>query len=46
MVMIEQPEEELDVQEENSFEVTEAIPDVEPFGYKTSTRSIQVVSGA
>lgn len=46
MVMIEHPEEEQDMQEENTFEVTEAIPDVELFGYKTSTRSIQVISGA
>lgn len=46
MVMIEQPEEEQDMQEENTFEVTEAIPDVELFGYTTSTRSIQVISGA
>ncbi|KAK2920895.1 beta/gamma crystallin domain-containing protein 1 [Channa argus] len=44
MVMLEQPEEEQG--EENSFEVTEAIPDVELFGYKTSTRSIHVISGA
>ncbi|XP_051811452.1 beta/gamma crystallin domain-containing protein 1 [Acanthochromis polyacanthus] len=47
LVMFEQPEEEQDgVQNENTFEVTEAIPDVELFGYKTSTRSIHVLSGA
>ncbi|KAM9838814.1 uncharacterized protein crybg2 [Aulostomus maculatus] len=47
MVMFEQSEEQdSGMQEENSFEVTEAIPDVELFGYKTSTRSIQVLSGA
>lgn len=47
MVMFELPEEEQDgVQEDKSFEVTEAIPDVELFEYKTSTRSIHVVSGA
>uniref|UniRef100_A0A673ABQ6 Serine-rich adhesin for platelets-like n=1 Tax=Sphaeramia orbicularis TaxID=375764 RepID=A0A673ABQ6_9TELE len=47
MVMLEQPEEAGDdMQEENTFEVTEAIPDVELYGYKTSTRSIHVVSGA
>ncbi|KAM3596272.1 uncharacterized protein V6R79_011530 [Siganus canaliculatus] len=47
MVMFEQLEEEQDdAQEENTFEVTEAIPDVELFGYKTSTRSIHVLSGA
>ncbi|XP_013882984.1 absent in melanoma 1 protein [Austrofundulus limnaeus] len=46
MVMVEQPEEEEGVTEENTFEVTEAIPDVEPFGFKTSTRSIHVLSGA
>ncbi|XP_040910011.1 beta/gamma crystallin domain-containing protein 1-like [Toxotes jaculatrix] len=47
MVMFEQPEEEQEgMPEENTFEVTEAIPDVELFGYKTSTRSIQVLSGA
>ncbi|XP_035537809.1 uncharacterized protein LOC118343163 [Morone saxatilis] len=47
MVMFEQPEEDQEgMQEENSFEVTEAIPDVELFEYKTSTRSIHVLSGA
>lgn len=47
MVMFEMPEEEQEgVQEDKSFEVTEAIPDVELFEYKTSTRSIHVVSGA
>ncbi len=46
MVMFEQPEEEDGMQEENTFEVTEAIPDVELFEYKTSTRSIHVLSGA
>ncbi|KAM9340208.1 uncharacterized protein crybg2 [Symphorus nematophorus] len=45
MVMFEQPEED-GVEEENTFEVTEAIPDVELFEYKTSTRSIHVLSGA
>ncbi|CAG5890108.1 unnamed protein product [Menidia menidia] len=46
MVMFEQPEEEEEgMLEENTFEVTEAIPDVELFGYKTSTRSIHVLSG-
>lgn len=46
MVMFEQPEEEQEGMQENTFEVTEAIPDVELFGYKTSTRSIHVISGA
>ncbi|XP_043995414.1 uncharacterized protein crybg2 isoform X2 [Gambusia affinis] len=46
MVMFEQPEEEQGVTEEKTFEVTEAIPDVELFDYKTSTRSIHVLSGA
>ncbi|CAJ1083217.1 uncharacterized protein crybg2 [Xyrichtys novacula] len=47
MVMFEQPEEDQEgMQEENTFEVSEAIPDVELFEYKTSTRSIQVLSGA
>ncbi|XP_058474843.1 uncharacterized protein LOC131447238 [Solea solea] len=47
MVMFEQLEEDQEgMQEENTFEVTEAIPDVELFGYKTSTRSIHVISGA
>ncbi|CDQ68386.1 unnamed protein product [Oncorhynchus mykiss] len=32
--------------EDNTFEVTEAIPDVELFGFRTTTRSIHVVSGA
>ncbi|XP_070778273.1 beta/gamma crystallin domain-containing protein 2 [Enoplosus armatus] len=46
MVMFEQPEEDEDGMQENTFEVTEAIPDVELFEYKTSTRSIHVLSGA
>ncbi|XP_045915008.1 beta/gamma crystallin domain-containing protein 2-like [Micropterus dolomieu] len=46
MVMFEQPEEEDGMEEENTFEVTEAIPDVELFEYKTSTSSIHVLSGA
>ncbi|XP_056153977.1 beta/gamma crystallin domain-containing protein 2-like [Lampris incognitus] len=47
LVMFEQPDEEQgDMQEENTFEVTQAIPDVEPFGYKTNTLSIQVINGA
>lgn len=46
MVMFELPEEEQDDMQENTFEVKEAIPDVELFEYKTSTRSIHVVSGA
>lgn len=47
MMMCELPEEEQDdMQEEKTFEVTEAIPDVELFEYKTSTRSIHVLSGA
>ncbi|XP_061615340.1 uncharacterized protein LOC133470697 [Phyllopteryx taeniolatus] len=47
MVMFEQPEDEegAPAQEENTFEVTEAIPDVELFDYKINTRSIQVFSG-
>lgn len=35
-----------DVEEERTFEVTEAIPDVELFDFPTSTRSIHVISGA
>ncbi|XP_015245244.1 PREDICTED: absent in melanoma 1-like protein [Cyprinodon variegatus] len=47
MVMIEHSEEEGGgMEEEKAFEVTEAIPDVELFDYKTSTRSIHVLSGA
>ncbi|XP_034747985.1 uncharacterized protein crybg2 [Etheostoma cragini] len=47
MVMFEQPEEDQEgLEAENTFEVTEAIPDVELFEYKTSTRSIHVLSGA
>ncbi|XP_037549013.1 beta/gamma crystallin domain-containing protein 1 [Nematolebias whitei] len=46
MVMFEQPEEQQGVTEENTFEVTEAIPDVELFGFKTFTHSIHVLSGA
>ncbi|KAM8883277.1 uncharacterized protein crybg2 [Synchiropus picturatus] len=47
MMMFEQPEEEEEgVEGDKTFEVTEAIPDVEPFGFKTSTRSIDVLRGA
>lgn len=46
MVMFEQLDEEQENMEENTFEVTEAIPDVELFEYTTSTRSIHVLSGA
>ncbi|KAM8840087.1 uncharacterized protein crybg2 [Spinachia spinachia] len=47
IVLFEQPEEEPQgAPEENTFEVTEAIADVELFEYKTSTRSINVLSGA
>ncbi|XP_046874555.1 beta/gamma crystallin domain-containing protein 1 isoform X3 [Hypomesus transpacificus] len=49
LVMFEQPEgeaEEGQQEEENSFEVTEAIPDVELFGYRPTTRSINILSGA
>ncbi|XP_057684008.1 uncharacterized protein crybg2 [Corythoichthys intestinalis] len=47
MVMFEQPEDEEGSvpQQENTFEVTEAIPDVELFDYKINSRSIQVFSG-
>ncbi|KAL2080212.1 hypothetical protein ACEWY4_024005 [Coilia grayii] len=47
LVMYELPDEELEEpQEERTFEVTEAIPDVELFGFRSTTRSIHVVSGA
>ncbi|KAM9384403.1 uncharacterized protein crybg2 [Pholidichthys leucotaenia] len=46
MVMFEQPEENQEGMQENTFEVVEATPDVELFGFKTSTRSIHVLSGA
>lgn len=46
MVMFEQLDDDQENMEENTFEVTEAIPDVELFEYKTSTRSIHVLSGA
>ncbi|RVE66612.1 hypothetical protein OJAV_G00109170 [Oryzias javanicus] len=43
VVLHELPEEE---EEENSLEAVEAVPDVELLGFKTSTRSIHVLSGA
>ncbi|XP_041933603.1 beta/gamma crystallin domain-containing protein 1 [Alosa sapidissima] len=47
LVMYELPDEQLEEpQEERTFEVTEAIPDVELFGFRITTRSIQVLSGA
>lgn len=47
LVMFELPEDEGEGEPEgNTFEVTEAIPDVELFNYKTNTRSIHVLSGA
>lgn len=44
LVMFEMSSEE--VEEENTLEVMEAIPDVEVFNFRTSTRSIHVISGA
>lgn len=44
VVMFEMSSEE--VEEENTLEVVEAIPDVEVFNFCTSTRSIHVISGA
>ncbi|KAF7698480.1 hypothetical protein HF521_004990 [Silurus meridionalis] len=35
-----------EVEEDHTLDVTEAIPDVELFGFSTSTRSIHVISGA
>ncbi|XP_055750638.1 uncharacterized protein LOC129831338 [Salvelinus fontinalis] len=46
LVLYEQPDVEQEVDQDNTFEVTEAIPDVELFGFRTTTRSIHVVSGA
>uniref|UniRef100_A0A4W5NRN4 Beta/gamma crystallin 'Greek key' domain-containing protein n=1 Tax=Hucho hucho TaxID=62062 RepID=A0A4W5NRN4_9TELE len=46
LVLYEQPDVEQEVEQDNTFEVTEAIPDVELFGFLTTTRSINVVSGA
>ncbi|XP_071230267.1 serine-rich adhesin for platelets-like [Salvelinus alpinus] len=46
LVLYEQPDVEQEVEQDNTFEVTEAIPDVELFGFRTTTRSIHVVSGA
>ncbi|KAL0166459.1 hypothetical protein M9458_038303, partial [Cirrhinus mrigala] len=39
------PEEEKADSEEPTFEVTEAVADVELFGFGTNTRSIHVLSG-
>uniref|UniRef100_A0A4W4FNG3 PR domain containing 1b, with ZNF domain n=1 Tax=Electrophorus electricus TaxID=8005 RepID=A0A4W4FNG3_ELEEL len=46
LVMFEMTNEEEDRDEERTFEVTEAVPDVELFGFRTVTRSIHVLSGA
>ncbi|XP_018603437.2 beta/gamma crystallin domain-containing protein 2 [Scleropages formosus] len=48
LVLFEMPEEEEAVEEaeKKTFEVTEAIPDVELFGFRTTTSSIHVLSGA
>ncbi|XP_064203289.1 uncharacterized protein crybg2 isoform X3 [Anguilla rostrata] len=46
LVMFSRPDEEDEDQEEKTFEVTEAIPDVEPFNFPTSTHSIHVLNGA
>ncbi|KAI4885731.1 hypothetical protein NFI96_018208, partial [Prochilodus magdalenae] len=46
LVMFEMQNEEQEAQEERTFEVTEAVPDVEPFGFRPATRSIHVLSGA
>ena len=45
--MYEMPDEEVEEpQEERTFEVTEAIPDVELFGFRNTSRSLEVLSGA
>ncbi|KAI7798875.1 uncharacterized protein crybg2 [Triplophysa rosa] len=41
-----EPEGEKENEEEQTFEVTEAVPDVELFGFGINTRSIHVLSGA
>ncbi|XDV35053.1 hypothetical protein PO909_005098, partial [Leuciscus waleckii] len=49
LVLYGMPEEEKDEreeEEERTFEVTEAVPDVELFGFGINTRSIHVLSGA
>ncbi|XP_075995421.1 uncharacterized protein crybg2 [Genypterus blacodes] len=47
VVMFEMPNEEQDdMKEQNTFEVTEAVADVELFGFKTCTQSIEVINGA
>lgn len=39
-------EDQLATEEEQTLEVMEAIPDVELLGFRTSTKSINVLSGA
>lgn len=46
VVLYAKPEGEKENEEEQTFEVTEAVPDVELFGFGINTRSIQVLSGA
>lgn len=46
VVLYAEPEGEKENEDEQTFEVTEAVPDVELFGFGINTRSIQVLSGA
>ncbi|ROL52959.1 Beta/gamma crystallin domain-containing protein 2 [Anabarilius grahami] len=46
LVLYGMPDEEKQEDEERTFEVTEAVPDVELFGFGINTRSIHVLSGA
>ncbi|XP_051520737.1 uncharacterized protein LOC127421647 [Myxocyprinus asiaticus] len=46
LVLFGMPEEEQEGEEEPTFEVTEAVADVELFGFGINTRSIHVLSGA
>ncbi|XP_073788057.1 uncharacterized protein crybg2 isoform X2 [Danio rerio] len=46
LVLFAMPEQESEQDEERTFDVTEAVADVELFGFGINTRSIQVLSGA
>ncbi|KAG1935250.1 beta/gamma crystallin domain-containing protein [Pimephales promelas] len=46
LVLYGMPEEQKEEEEERTFEVTEAVPDVELFGFGINTHSIHVLSGA
>lgn len=46
VILYAEPKGQMENEEEQTFEVTEAVPDVELFGFGINTHSIHVLSGA